>query len=139
MPPMGRMPRSPSLIVEQDLIATVQRKLTRIPLGQAIGWIQVGIDPTSNDPVAPISPQWLNEWESAGPPAPPVSFYMAPDGEVRFRGRLVGGIPGTVAFRLPEGYRPSHSEVFITPRLLAGYNVLQIDPNGDVTVLRISP
>lgn len=63
------------------------------------GWIKVG---DANDE---ISPAWQNGWDNSNP-GNPVSFFLDKNGIVRLRGEAIGGDDGSVAFTLPEGFRP---------------------------------
>jgi hypothetical protein len=93
------------------------------------GWIVVG------DPNDEISPAWQNSWIHADT-AKPVSFFLDPNGIVRFRGEAEGGDDGTIAFTLPVGYRPEFQMSFVgTSATGDRISRLQVDPNGDVRIM----
>ena len=80
-------------------------------------------------------PIFKNDWTNKGGDYVNVSFYQAEDGEVRIRGAFDGGEDGTVIFVLPEGYRPQKSEQFVIPSPGGYVATVQVDPNGEVTML----
>ena len=120
---------------DRSFIDTVNN-LTKKPIMSDTGWIEVGVTNPS-DPDYDISPPFLNGWASvvAGN-IPPMSFYLSHDGETRIRGMITGGVAGTVAFILPTGYRPEYTERFVVPNDVSGETaIVQVDPNGNVTIL----
>ena len=81
-----------------------------------------------------INPAFQNSWIDAG--ANP-AFYKDPFRRVHLKGDLSTGASGTVAFTLPEGYRPSEALNFAlwqTGGAAGAYAV--IATTGTVTIVR---
>jgi hypothetical protein len=80
---------------------------------------------------------FLNSWTSVGSPTAPVAFRLSPDRQhVQLVGQLGSGTANTVAFILPDGYRP------LTQKFLSAYSSgngggrgVRISTNGEVTVM----
>ena len=74
---------------------------------------------------------YRNSWGPAATLTP--LYYKDALGIVHLRGRIAGGAPPSVAFTLPEGYRP---EIYLFFPVVAngafGYVIIQ--PDGDVIV-----
>jgi hypothetical protein len=122
------MSRSPDIPRSTNLLDTIGG--LRKPTTQTDdGWIMVG------DPNDEISPAWQNDWFHVNP-SKPVSFFLDPNGVVRFRGEAEGGVDGTVAFTLPVGYRPEIVMSFLGAASTGdGISRLQVEPNGDVRIM----
>lgn len=128
------MSKSPDLIGSTDGLPGVVRELRKPALPPETGWIRVG----TSDPVhgGDFAPPFVNSWGNVGGDAPPVSFYLSEHGEVRLRGAIEGGTVGTVAFTLPDGYRPEYSMRFVGA-LSIGNDIatIQVDPDGKVWII----
>lgn len=121
---MARSPDVPRQTNVFDMIGGLRAPVTETD----DGWIKVG------DPNDEISPPWQNGWDHADPDAP-VSFFVDKNGIVRIRGEAVDGTPGTVAFTLPEGYRPEFAMRFIGSGLTGDAVArIKVAANGDVTI-----
>ncbi len=125
------MARSPDMPREGNLIDTI-KNLRRPKRHTDDGWVQV------NDATDEISPGFETAgWDHAGGATAPASFYIDPNGEVRFRGNITGGTVGTVIFVLPEGFRPEYKEYFNVINVGIGAAEISVDPNGNVTLERL--
>ena len=75
-----------------------------------------------------------NSWQnSGGLTNAPVSWYLSQNGEVRFRGKIDGGVAPSLIFTLPEECRPQYAETFIlaVDGGLVAANIT-VKANGDV-------
>lgn len=96
-------------------------------------WYKVG-------PSEPHGVGFTNTWGNVGGAGvPPASWYLSEDGEVRLRGKITGGSPGSVAFVLPEEVRPQYAETFIVAVDGGGQANITIKTNGEVYIESISP
>jgi hypothetical protein len=134
-------PRSPDFKRNKSIVDLISdtRKPKLLP---ETGWYRVAItslyEATSaggqyyGSTVAIFKNSWQN---SGGLTNAPVSWYLSQNGEVRFRGKIAGGFPGTVVFTLPEEVRPQYAETFIVAvdGGTTTANVI-VFANGDVTV-----
>lgn len=68
-------------------------------------WVYVGTWPT-DDYTTLDSPPWQNGWAHAGDPYDRVAFRWDEHGRLEFKGHATGGSAATVAFTLPDEYRP---------------------------------
>jgi hypothetical protein len=72
-----------------------------------------------------------NSWSSAGGLFDAVKYVLKKQvNEVNLTGQITGGSPISVCFNLPPGYRPLYRVRNVVPG-----GEIQVDPNGDVTVL----
>lgn len=82
-----------------------------------------------------ITPTLLNGWVDFSPSYSPVSFYKDSMGVVHLRGTVKSGASGII-FNLPEGYRPSKFEFFLTGTAIQNGTqngaALYIGGNGNV-------
>ena len=67
----------------------------------------------------------------------PAQFCMDEHGRIRLRGRISGGSVGTVAFTLPQGFRPPIPQKFNLANADAGYAIIEVLPAGTATVTGI--
>jgi hypothetical protein len=72
-----------------------------------------------------------------GDPEAPGAFCMDEHGRIRLRGRIAGGSVGTVAFTLPQGFRPPIPQKFNLANGDAGYAIVEVLPDGTATVTGI--
>ena len=80
-----------------------------------------------------IAPSLINSWADGG--TDPGYYYDR--GRVYIKGDYATGTSGTVAFNLPEGYRPPQDMYFpilLTGAATGGY--ILIDTDGDVYITR---
>jgi len=92
-------------------------------------WREIG---TTGNPV------FKNSWANEGGLMAPASFYKDPFNTARLQGVIDTGLSGTIAFTLPEDYRPKYEVGFVVYNSNGGpgpgaaaVNVV-IKPNGDV-------
>jgi hypothetical protein len=122
-------------------------KTLRTSLKPDTGWVYVsdeGLTPARafnlglvDDEVSPV---FLNGWNNIDDSTVPLfSFYLSADGEVRFRGVLdndAASDPEVCV--LPTGFTPEYSErFFITVGVAMTSAIMQIDPDGTITVTEI--
>ncbi|WP_410770968.1 hypothetical protein [Fontibacillus sp. BL9] len=120
-----------------DLTAGVAEALQRVSVVE-----QKKAEKDSPAPVW-ITPTLLNGWINYDlSQYDPVGFYKDSFGEVHLRGMIGGGAvtPGTVLFRLPEGYRPKKHKALQAMGSIDGLTVsstfLVVTPLGEVNILR---
>lgn len=99
-----------------------------------------------NEKVMKEQPQWIgiapiliNGWEAWSFEISPVAYFKDASGIVHLRGAIKSGIVDSIAFKLPQGYRPqfrsSYAQVSVNAtgtRILGEIRVL---PNGDVHIM----
>ena len=111
-------------------LAVTQRK-TQVYRGvlPATQWIYVSLSRRGNLGVMDFENGWGD-----GDPDAPAQFCMDEHGRIRLRGRISGGAVGTVAFTLPQGFRPSIPQKFNLANGDAGYAIIEVLPDGTATV-----
>lgn len=72
----------------------------------------------------------LNSWADVGAPYPTPGYWKSPHGVVYLRGTIDTGTAPSVAFVLPENYKPNGTLQFSVP----SSGVISVEENGDVTV-----
>jgi hypothetical protein len=97
----------------------------------------VGLVNYTNGNLGPswIAPQLQNGWGNAA--GTQVAGYRRDsDGRIWLRGFISGGqtSAGTVLFNLPQGYRPSASEILPACPSASSFVSIYVDPNGNVTL-----
>lgn len=113
--------RSPGFKITRSIsdLISQQRKPLILP---ETGWWKVGSS-------EPVGKPFLNSWSNATlPEAPPASWYLDENGEVKIRGKVRGGADNTVIWNLPEEVRPEYEEAYVCP--------LDEDGNVDLSALR---
>jgi hypothetical protein len=111
-----------------DLIAEERRRRPDADTS----WFKVG-------PTEPMAVDFQNSWGNVGGSGiAPASWYLSENGEVRLRGKITGGVAGTVAFTLPVNVRPQYAETFIVAVDGGGKANVEIRQNGDVYVETIT-
>lgn len=86
------------------------------------------------DTEADILPTLLNGWSNFNPETyKEASYFKDSFGVVHLAGMISGGTTtaGTGLFTLPEGYRPSKTEIFLC-LTSSGYDSIRVDKNGAV-------
>lgn len=139
-------PRSPDFKRNASLIDLISDTSTKKPrLAPETGWYRVAISELFEG--AGVGGQYLgstdavfrNSWANAGgTQVPPASFYLSHNGEVRFRGKITGGIAASIMTVLPPELRPEYAETFIVATDGGGNATLTIRPNGEVYVETIN-
>ena len=125
------MSRSRDFRVGRDLIDTI-RDLKRPGLGPQTGWRAVGASGT--DGGVPFGAAWGNAGVVAGVTNAPASWHLSDDGEVRLRGTVDGGSPGSTIFTLPEENCPEFAESFACPMEGGGFAKVTVHADGRVTL-----
>lgn len=133
------MPRSPDFKRNKsipDLIADT-RKPKLLP---ETGWYRVAITElfegqgVGGQYIGSTLNVFKNSWANVvGATIAPASWYLSQFGEVRFRGKITGGVEGTVVFTLPEEVRPEYAETFIVATD-DGSATITVHENGEVIV-----
>jgi hypothetical protein len=59
-----------------------------------------------------LAPTLINSWVNSGGGETEAAYTRDANGMVWIRGRIEGGVQNTVAFNLPEGYRPNETVRF---------------------------
>jgi len=79
---------------------------------------------------------WMNVTGAALANAtePPASWYLSEGGEVRWRGKITGGVAGTVVCVIPEEVRPQYAETWICATDTGGSANVTVWPDGSVVV-----
>jgi hypothetical protein len=92
-------------------------------------------DPVFTDLQAWQSVTLINGWVEFGAPYLASGYWKDPFGIVHLRGMIKTGVPPSIAFVLPSGYRPSGSIIIATTSASATTAAkLIIDSSGNVTV-----
>lgn len=86
-----------------DVIGSIRRSKPQ----SETGWHAAG---SSNPQGVDFQDSWAN---TVGGTDSPAGWMISEDGEVRLRGRVVGGVEGTTIMTLPEEARPEFVETFI--------------------------
>jgi hypothetical protein len=132
------MPKSRDLNIDRGL-ANVVGETRRPKLEPETGWYNIGEEWAADEP---IEFDFLNSWGNLGTDDDiehaPASFYLAEDGEVRFRGVITGGSAGTIAFMIPEEVRPQFAQTFICALIGGGKANVRVEPDGTVFVETIT-
>lgn len=92
-------------------------------------WYKVGISEFQG---VGFTNSWLNVGFLAGITHAPTGWYLSENGEVRLRGVVDGGLPGTVIFNLPEEVRPEYAQTFVCATIGGGTANIRVEPDGDV-------
>lgn len=87
-------------------------------------WVEVGSGGSA--------PAFANSWTNYGSVYSHAKFKKK-DGRVYLIGLIAGGTSGVEAFILPDGYRPSASDIYAVTSN-GGFGFVQIDTNGKVNV-----
>lgn len=132
------MPKSRDLNIDRTIFDVVGN--VRAPrLEPETGWYNIGEAWAAGEP---IEFDFLNGWANVGIDGDiehaPASFYLAEDGEVRFRGVIAGGSAGTIAFMIPEEVRPQFTQTFICAVIGGGKANVRVEPDGTVYVETIT-
>lgn len=101
------MSKSKDLSIDKT-IGDVISSIRKPKLQPETGWWIIG--PAPNFPRDVV---FEGSWDHTDINTWPVSWYQSHHGEVRLRGKALGGTEGTVIFYLPEEDRPENEETFI--------------------------
>lgn len=126
------MARSPHLKRHQTVMGLIAEQRRTSPI-EDTSWYKLaatGLDIGFSNGWG-FQSSWGNVGGSTNPPA---SWYLSEDGEVRFRGKITGGIAQTVAFVLPPEVRPQYAETFIVAVDNGGYASVIIKQSGEVFI-----
>lgn len=93
-----------------------------------------------------FTPTLVNGWTQPDPPWGTMQYRLHKDGSLEFKGHLVPGSSGTVAFTLPDStgvhpsYRPTHDVSFLTdvetsPSAFDIARVIISESTGTVTIV----
>jgi len=79
-------------------------------------------------------PAFNNNWVNRG--NEPAAYYKDPFGRVHLKGNLEGSASNnTIAFTLPEGYRPDNKQEFATVVTTTdAHNTVTVQADGDVII-----
>jgi hypothetical protein len=83
---------------------------------------------------APGEPEFENEWRNFGEGWETAAFYRDPWGRVFVRGLITGGKLGAVAFRLPEGYRPTAGIHLLGNSVFNATDAINVHADGAVFI-----
>lgn len=130
-------PRSPDF-KRNKTMADLMSDTRKPKLLPETGWYRVALtslyegSSTGGQYYGSTTAVFQNSWTSASG-ATPVAWYLSQNGEVRFRGKIDGGVAPSLIFVLPKEFRPQYAETFIVAvdGGLVSANIT-VNPNGDV-------